>query len=270
MVIKETIIKGSTDMNLCLLADIHYYPKYRLKTFRDLLDKIKILKPDYICITGDIIDYNEILNEANMNYLYNFIMYLGLISKVIISLGNHDLETKYGSFKYPIEMINEIKKIPNVYLLDNETITFNNITFIGYTETFNIDREKGCEDIVINEVNNLLNNITDNYNILLSHNPLYLNKEEVYNKIDNFNKINLILSGHTHNGMLPNFIKTNTLLITPMKRWFKKYGRGHFIKNNTHFVVTGGVVKLSKMAYALHLFNPLFAINIDNIIIKKD
>ena len=269
MIVKHSFIRGNIDIKICLLADIHYYPKYNLNIFKKILHKVKIIRPNYICITGDIIDYNEVLKEKNISYLYNFIIDLSKIAKVIISLGNHDLMTKYGSYIYPNDIVNIFRSIPNVYFLDNEIIKLDDINFIGYTESFDIDREKGNEETVINEVNTLINNIDNEYNILLSHNPLYLKEEKVYKNINNFNKINLVLSGHTHNGMLPNFLKTNSVLITPMKRWLKKYGRGHFIKNNTHFVITGGVVKLSKTAHALHLFNPLFAINIDSINIKK-
>ena len=70
--------------------------------------------------------------------------------------------------------------------------------------------------------------------------------------------------------MIPNFIKTNNLLITPGKKWFHKDGRGHYKKNDTDIVVTGGIIKLSKTAKFLHSFNFLFTMNMDYIIINNN
>lgn len=273
MKIVKTKIDGSKNINICLIADIHFYPKYNLKKFEKIINNIKDNKPNYICITGDIIDTGDMQYDNEVKYLYQFINDLSNITKVIISIGNHDITLKpENKYLYPDLMINTFKKIPNVIVLDNEKYIENNVCFIGYTQSYNtISEEKGHEMEVAKEVSLLTNNINEsNYNILLSHNPLYVTQKEVYSNIVNFNKINLILSGHTHNGMLPNFLKTNNVFITPCKRFFKKNARGHFKEENVDVVVTGGIIKLSKTARLLHLFNFLFAMNLDYIIVSNN
>ena len=210
-------------------------------------------------------------NSKQIDRLFNFITKLSNITKVIISLGNHDVTDKKGNYMYPSIMISVLKYMNNVILLDNEIYEDDNVRFIGYTQNKGTKyQENKSEETVINELNDLIKNIDSNkYNILLSHNPLYVSNKKVYENINKYNMINLILSGHTHNGMLPNFIKTNRLLVTPGKKIFYKEGRGHYKRGNTDIVVNGAVIKLSKTAGFLHLFNFLFTTNIDCIIINK-
>ncbi len=257
------------DLKICLLADIHFAYKYNLKKFDLILDNVVKNKPDYICITGDIIDYVEVSFNAYIENLYNFIRNLAKVSKVIISLGNHDVTTFRKKYVYPYLFIENLKHMSNVILLDNNTYIDNKICFIGYTGSFDtFEEETGMDNTVIDEVSKLTKNIDKkHYNILLSHNPLYVTKDDVLNNISNHEHINLILSGHTHNGMLPGFLKTNRVLVTPSKKFFKNYGRGRFVKNMTNVVITGGVIKLSKRSGFLRYFNFLYRTDIDYILI---
>jgi len=258
------------DLKICLMADIHFSLNYPLKKFKTILENIDVNKPDYICITGDIVDYVEVTFNSYIENLYNFIRSLAKRSKVIISLGNHDITTFKNKYKYPYLFIENLKHIDNVIFLDNDIYIDNKLCFIGYTESIETyyDEYK-YSDLVAKEVSNLTKNIGDNYNILLSHNPLYVTSDDTYKKIKNHKKINLILSGHTHNGMLPSFLKTNSLLITPEKKLYRRYGRGRFVKDMTNVVITGGVIKLSRKSGILRFFNFLYSTNIDYILIDK-
>ena len=258
------------DKRLCLISDIHFYEKFNIKKLNKIVNIIKGEKPDYIIIAGDIIDYTEASLNKHMEYLYGFIKDLANIAKVIICLGNHDISTFKDNFSYPYLFCENLKHMNNVVFLDNSSFKEEGINFIGYTQSF--ETLKGnFDDKIIEEVSNLTNNLDDSYNILISHNPLYVSKEEVLSKIVNYDKINLILSGHTHNGMLPNFVKTNNLLISPDKKWFYKNGRGYLKRFNTDIIISGGITKLSRKAGILRFFNFLYQMNIDliNISINK-
>ena len=274
----NTILNSNINTKICLIADIHFSYKFKKNIFQKIIDNITKNNPDYICIAGDIIDYAEMENMENIDELYNFFKELGKIAKTFIVLGNHDITSnkinrnniisKY-IYKYPNSFVKNIKKIKNVTLLANEIYEDKNIRFIGYEESYNAhyDKENGYK-LAIKETNELISNINSKkYNVLLSHNPLYLTDKKVYNNINNFNKLNLILAGHTHNGMLPNFIKTNNLLISPSKEWFVKDGRGHIIKDGVDIIVTGGVTKLSERSGIFSTFNFVYDMNIDYIII---
>ena len=274
MKIVNTKIDG-LNKSICLFGDIHFSVKYNTKRFDKILDSVRMNKPDYICITGDIIDSSEVDSIKDIDKLYNFIRELGEISKVIISLGNHEVmlikKRRKREYRYPTKFVDNLKKINNVIFLDNDKYVDDNICFIGYTETFSLSFiETGMEDTVINELSELLKDIDNKkYNILLSHNPLYVSKEKVYKNVKGYSKLKLILSGHTHNGLLPTFIKTNTALISPNKRFFVPRARGQFKNGNVDVVITGGVVKLSYVSRIFRYFNFLFPINIDYINIDK-
>lgn len=271
MEIIETKLNGKIDASICLISDIHFYRNYKVRLFNNIINNIKKHNPNYICITGDIVDIPDIIDTNEISKLYDFIKELGNITKVIISIGNHDITNKY-KYTYNKDFFNKLKNINNVILLDNERYIDNNICFIGYTQSFStLFNECGDEEIIIDEVNNLLKGINNKkYNILLSHNPLYILKDNVYSKITNFNKINLMLSGHTHGGLTPSFIKGNKGLISPLKSIFIDNARGYIKKGDVDVIISTGVVKLSYSAGLLHPFNNLFRSSINYIEIGSD
>ncbi|MBR1376298.1 MAG: metallophosphoesterase [Bacilli bacterium] len=276
MKVVNTLVNDKNNLKICLIADIHFCHNYKIKKFDKIITNIKKNNPNYICIVGDIIDTSDVDEDMDMKYLYNFITNLASITKVIIALGNHDIShyvtKKEITYRYPKKMVENFKKISNVIFLDNEQYIENDICFIGYTQGFNSNHhETGFEKEVALEVSNITKNLKDtNYNILLSHNPLYVGRHEVYSCIKNFNLINIVLSGHTHNGLLPTFIKTNKVLISPMKNFFVSNARGHFKIANADVIVNGGIIKFSKTSGFFRFFNFLYPMNIDYVNILDD
>ena len=262
---------SNLNKRICLLADIHFNIKYDTKVFDKIIKNISINKPDYICLVGDILDNSIVETYDDVKNLYDFINDLSKIGKVIISLGNHDItyihNRKKHEYRYPSKYVLNIKKMNNVVFLDNEKYIDNDICFIGYSASFDTYyKEDGLESNVIDELNKILVNIDNTkFNILLSHNPLYVSKDTVYKNVNNYSKLNLILSGHTHNGILPLFTNKNTVLVSPQKRLFIPKGRGIFKNDNVLTIVTGGVIKLSYCSGIFRYFNFLFPVSIDYI-----
>ena len=56
-------LNGTVDTNIVHISDIHYYNKKCIKRLNKILEKIKKIKPNYICITGDITDESRVYNE---------------------------------------------------------------------------------------------------------------------------------------------------------------------------------------------------------------
>lgn len=271
MKIVETEVNGKINKKICLIADIHYNVDYNIKLLDRILNEIRMTSPDYICVAGDIIDNPLVQYEDCIDRLYYFFKKIAECAKVIISIGNHEV-TQKKEYMYPDKFIATLKSINNVYVLDDGKFIDNGICFIGYTELFaSYKKERGYEKDIINELNNLLADVSkENYNILLSHNPLYITRRAVYMHVSNFDAINLVLCGHTHNGMLPNFMKTNTVLISPQKNMFVRRARGHFKIKNADVVINGGIIKLSKDTGMLSNLNKFFANNIDYIIVNEN
>ena len=230
-------IDNKLNKNIVLISDLHYQDKKDIKVLNNLLDNIKKIKPDYICIPGDITNKTFIKDEKE--YI-NWFKKLSKISKVIISLGNHEFYIKkyrkiYGLNK---ELLKKISNIENIYLLDNENIIIDNINFIGLTIPM-----KYYKEIKHNDFYKCLDNLKiykKNYNILLCHSPLNICDKEI---LKNRN-IDLILCGHMHGGIVPKFMRKifkTSGLISPNKKLFPKYAYGYIKMSNTNIIISSGI-----------------------------
>lgn len=257
------------------LSDIHFHHTYNKKRFDIILENILKLNPNYICITGDIVDNRYVLdNEIDRKTIIDFIKKLSEIASVILVLGNHEMEYhgyKTIDMKKYYEIKEHFKKIDNVIVLDNKTYINDNINFIGYNPPLNHYKNKEKDmNILVDDFNNQEFNINPNsYNILLIHTPKDLFKENVYNKLNNFKNIDLILSGHTHGGLIPNNIKGHFGLISPGKQLFPKNVRGILIKENQTLIISSGIIKLSHASSIFRYFNNIYNMQINEIIITK-
>ena len=192
---------------------------------------------------------------------------------VLISIGNHDVKY-FDNFKWKYKY-NEIwfermNKLDNVYVLDNSFKVIGNYNFIGYTIPFDYYYNKERDTSYIeNSISDILKLSKKNkYNILLCHSPIGIIKENIYDNYIKNSNINLILSGHTHGGLMMRFIPGNSGLISPYKKLFPKNVRG-IIKRDIPIIISYGVMKLSKTAKIFHLFNGLFPISMEVIDIEK-
>ena len=109
----------------------------------------------------------------------------------------------------------------------------------------------------------------------LLKNYIGLDYEYVLNKLSNFD---LILCGHTHNGMVPDFLakmfKSNEGIIAPNKKLLPETARGKIekmVKNKKiTIIITGGITKLSlKSSKVLNKLNFIYNISINKIILTK-
>ena len=193
-------IKSIIDKKIVLISDIHYYSRHDLSKLESIYNKIKTLSPNYICIAGDFIDEAKVLEDDLFVF---FLKKLSKIGKVIISLGNHDItiKGKEKTYFYNDELFNKIKRIRNIYLLDNETKVIDDICFIGLNLGFNYYYKDGeNSNDFINQFNTIKKINDKKYNVLLCHSPLIVTQKDVIEKLKN---IDLVLCGHTHGGMTP-------------------------------------------------------------------
>ena len=249
-----------------IIADIHYYEKYRQKILDSLLNQIKEEQPNYFVVAGDILD------RANNKYdrLLNFLNDISKICPVIMILGNHDtyrrvkgkvVEDKCTNF------INDISNNKNIYLLEDNNYLDNNINFYGFHfPSFHYYKDKERYGSFIKYLGNIHPKLDDkNYNIVLFHSPINIYKYIERNPDSNLAKADLIISGHMHNGCIPYTItnifnrlfKTNRSLISPEKTLFPKYSQGRVYKIRDG-IIYEGVSKLSVSTGILHRFDCIY------------
>lgn len=246
---KNYTIDSTLNKNIVLISDLHYSNKQDLKVLNLILENIKKLNPDYICIPGDIINKSEIEDEQ---HFINWLKKLSLITKVIVSIGNHEfyIDKSKKIFGLNKNFFRKISKINNLYLLDNSNKIIDNINFVGIT----IPIEYYENNEYIGKYMNNLKTYKKYYNVLLCHSPMNIYD---YNILEDKN-IDLVLCGHMHGGVVFNFLRPifkNRGLISPTKKLFPKVAYGHIKTNNIHMVITSGI-KILPFKLINKLFNP--------------
>lgn len=257
------------------IGDIHYNETTSAKKLEYIKYAIEDAHPDYIFITGDLLDRPKITkNKEKIKLLVSWLNSLGNIAKVFISLGNHDiiLEEDYKFF-------NKLNDINNIYVLNNQSYEDENVFISGFTLPtnyyYNIEKHED-EDALLETLQNNFNLVTNlpkkKYKVALIHSPILLSEKKVVEKSKEYD---LVLSGHMHNGLIPRIldkiIKNNYGLISPDKRLFAKNTRGKIKTKYYTIIITGGITKLSPSSTKiLSKLNGLYPISINKITVKGE
>jgi len=210
-----------------------------------------------------------------INELITFFNDISKKVKVIISLGNHDVFSNYHTF------FNKLDKLDNVYVLDNFCYCDQFIYVCGFTlsRDYYYSNSMGEDiDILLRHLDKhkeMINNLPKSkIKIALLHSPMKLTDSRVLDKIKEYD---LVLSGHMHDGMVPEFLKflfgNNRGIISPYKKIFPKFARGNLCfkldGREIKMIVTGGVTKLSlKSTKLLSKLNFIYNVGINKIIIQ--
>ena len=209
------------------ISDLHN--KRFGKGQRHLLDIIKECHPDYIVLTGDLVDSNrfdlaparELVSEAVK------------IAPVYYITGNHELWLDKENYNGLLTMLSEEKAV--ILKDDCETLTRNGDTI----ELIGLD-DASLRSTALHD---LTKETTDHLRILLSHEPQYFEKYCAQN-------VDLVLTGHAHGGqfILP-FVGP---VVAPDQGLFPKYTQGRFENNGTTMLISRG---LGNSVIPVRLFN---------------
>ncbi len=201
--IRTLDIPAPVNMDIVQLSDIHV-GSVSEDYLRRVVEKTNSLSPDLVLITGDLMDPASRPRNAPFAPLND------LKAPVYFVTGNHE---RYTGVKKAMELLKDTKVIP----LRNTVADFNGIQLAGIDDS----ADKKHVDKVIGG----LNIDRSKFSILMYHHPEGL--EAAANA-----GINLMLSGHTHNGQIfPfNFV---IYLLHPRKKGLFEHG------NCKLFVTTG-------------------------------
>lgn len=189
-----------------------------------LLDKIKDISPDIICITGDIIDSRN----TDAAVALKFVTQALKIAPCYYVTGNHEQRvSEYSQLKQKMQNV-------GVFVLENKKDYIYKgaeyIVIAGITEP-SFETEKNFNQICDKNIKSI-NIKKDDFVVLLSHRP-ELFATYVLNKID------LVLTGHAHGGQirLPYFGG----IYAPGQGAFPEYDAGTFEKDGTTMIVSRGL-----------------------------
>jgi predicted MPP superfamily phosphohydrolase len=189
-----------TDLHI---GDLGMKPSIMKKT----MELIAAENVDFLVIGGDIIEGSP----QNFNGEYQEIFKKNKI-KTFAVLGNHDYY--YKNYLQGAKLLEEA----NIDVLLDETIKINNLILIGREDITNNGR-KTLKEIIKNVSAN-------DFSLLIDHNPKFF-PEAVKEKID------LQLSGHTHNGQFFPF----TLIV----KFFYEKAYGLLKKENSTLITSSGL-----------------------------
>ena len=198
--------KATKDLTIIHMADIHFNKNTKDKKLDKIKEEIYKNNPDYIVISGDLIDNPLITKDRQkIKKLLIFLTDLANLSKVIISLGNHDL-FKTEDYKF-FKNLNELK---NIYVLNNESYIDENIYISGWTLPanyyYNITHQESKEILIehLKKHRKITANLPISIpKVALIHSPIKVTDNTSLNMLKEYD---LILSGHTHGGMVPKLL----------------------------------------------------------------
>lgn len=270
--------KDINEFKIALISDIHYYSTYNKKIFDNLYNQMKENKPNYIAITGDILDSSD---TKDLNSLHDFLNNIAKLAPVIVVLGNHDEKQghmHHWSHKKSGNLIELLNSINNLHLLNDSKYQDNNITFYGFKLSYNhYEVENESYESFCNEIKDLKFDIPKStYNITLLHTPVNIYNFIKKNPNHPLSNSDLILSGHMHNGCLPfwmshtinKLFKTTRGILSPTRTFFPKFSHGRNYERNGY--IFEGICKLSHSTKFLHNFDCFFQKKVEFITIKKD
>ena len=205
-----------------------------------LLEKIDKLKPNIICITGDLIDSTnkdfsialKLIDELSRKYqVYNII-------------GNHEQKVMINKYKELYKDYFKQLKSKNIISLENEKVKiqirndFINIydliiPYKYYTYLYNKNYKNKKLDFNKNDIEKQLGKINNKeYNVLLAHTPFFF---EGYSNWG----ADLVLAGHVHGGIIRLPIKGG--LLSPNREFFPKYDLGEYNIDKSTMILTKGL-----------------------------
>lgn len=188
------------------LSDIHVGTVHQSKYLAEVVAKTNAERPDLVLITGDLFDGSapvdpEILSPLN-----------GLTAPAYFSNGNHE---QYEGLQH----VEETLKNTNVQLLDNKLAEWNGLQIVG------VNDKQSLRGTSLEAVLNLLSLDPARPTILMYHSPSDW-------EVARAQGVDLMLSGHTHNGQIYPF----NLLV----RLYFKYVNGLYAEEGKYLHVSPG------------------------------
>lgn len=202
---------------------------------RDLITKVKELKPDVILVTGDMIIGKP---GKEVSHAADTINAMTQIAPVYFSMGNHELRASIYTDTYG-DMWETFRKqlSPAVHVLQDKKMEIVREGAKIYLYGLNLTPKLYKRFIQTPMEEDYLNSLfgtakQEDYHIFMAHNPDYFKDYAKWGA-------NLTFSGHIHGGM----IRLPFLggVLSPMIHFFPKYDKGVFKISNKYMILSGGL-----------------------------
>lgn len=163
------------------LSDMHV-GRTSIRYIQKVIQSVNELKPDFLMITGDLVDETCRLEEGQLESVLKELQPARVAS--LACLGNHDYGPGWSQLQVA-DHVAEVAKLHGVRVLRNEMIEIDGVDFLGLDDfmspRFNPQKTLASID-------------PKKASICLCHNP------DVVDLVDWHQMEGVILSGHTHGG----------------------------------------------------------------------
>lgn len=230
----ENLPDGFDGCKIVQVSDLHN------KSFGGrLVKKIKEIAPDYIVITGDIIDSYHTVTQVSVDFISDILS----VAPIYYVAGNHESRIEeYADFKEKIESL-------GVNVLENEAvileknggeICLTGMNDVGFFGSSMLNENEIAFSKKLNELQAAADGKTS---ILLSHRPELFDTYAAAG-------YDLVFSGHAHGGQirLP-FVGG---ILSPGQGFFPEYTEGIYENGETKMIVSRG---LGNSLFPFRIFN---------------
>lgn len=221
--------------NIVQISDLH--SKLFGENNKKLIQKIKLLNPDIVVVTGDLIDGEN----NNYNVALDFMKEISKLYRVYYIIGNHEQKSLIKKYKDEYkDYFNKLHQIDFVNL-DNNKVEIvkgdSNINLYGLTVPYSCYKylfdNQETTSIDIDFLEEKLGKVDrEQFNILLAHTPFYFDEYEKWGA-------DLTLCGHVHGGIVR--LPLVGGLLSPDRKFFPKYDLGEYTKNKSTMIVSKGL-----------------------------
>lgn len=215
----EKIPSSFNNTTIVHFSDIHFNSNYNIKKIEKLINKINSYKPDIVVFTGDLISKNYKASKNDIEMITNYLSKINSTLGKYAVIGNDDFyNEEYENILYNSEFILLKNNYDLVYNKSNDPIIIYGIDNITYGDPKTDDLKKQS-----------IENIP--YKIVLLHEPDYID-----NFINDYD-INLILAGHSQNGL----VKLPKIKPLMLPQGAKKYYSSYYKINNSKIYISNGI-----------------------------
>lgn len=167
----------SNPLRIVHLSDIHVGTVHQKKYLKEIVERANDLNPDIVLITGDLFDGSANIDTAILTPLNN------LNARSFFSNGNHE---EYEG----LDKVRETLKGLDLELLENESVEYKGVSIVGVNDKQSLHNG--------NSLASILESLSYDKNtptLLMYHTPVDWDTAKSHD-------IDVMFSGHTHNGQL--------------------------------------------------------------------
>ena len=201
-------------MKIVMISDLHIGAVKSENRLKKIVSEINSLDADLVLISGDIFD-NDYYAIRDVDGVVSLLSSIKSTYGVYASLGNHDSGSTF-------DKLMDILNRGNVkVLMDDSVVIDNRVVVLGRLDKTPIGGYG--EGIIRSNFDDIISDV-DLPLIVLEHNPMHIDEYD--------DRVDLILSGHTHKGQLfPANIVTDLMY---------EVDYGYYNNSGTHVIVSSG------------------------------